>query len=116
MKAKFDGDDSVDAQLADHETRIAANEGKLAGITTTVTAAIEASASATETAYKAYADQAEADAIAAAETASENKVKVERERIDTLASEKTRLEGLIGENAEAISDVEEAYAAADDAR
>lgn len=38
---------------------------------------------------KAYADQAELDAIAAAETASENKVKVERERIATLEAANT---------------------------
>ena len=73
---------------------------------------------------KAYADQAEADAISAAETASETKVAVERARInaleaadeaqDTLISNnKTAIEKEVSDREAAISGVVSGYEAAD---
>lgn len=68
---------------------------------------------ALKTELQGYADQAEADAIAAAETASENKVKVERERIDAIVEENTDRDKDIADNKKAIEDEAKAREDAD---
>lgn len=64
---------------------------------------------------KAYADQAEADAVTAAGTAAEALVAVERAKIAALQSADTGLDERITQNATAISNLDTAYKAADDA-
>lgn len=97
VEAKFTGDGSVQGQIDAIDGRLdvieGSGDGSVAKALVDAKAYTDARETAIETAYKAYADQAEADAISAAETASENKVKVERARIATLESDVATIKG-----------------------
>ena len=105
LENKFTGDSSVQGQIDALDSRLDiiegadTVEGSVAKALKDAKAHAESQDAALKTELQGYADQAEADAIAAAETASENKVKVERARIEALEG---KVEVINGEAAGSI--------------
>ena len=106
LEAKFDGETSVDAQISGLDTRLGTAEQAITDLGTDKLDKSDYDAyivgkSMSDDDLKAYADQAEADAIAAAEKASEAKVATERTRIGALEGRaddiEDRLEAIEGD-------------------
>ncbi len=93
VEAKFSGDASVEGQISALDARLDVLEGEGAGSVKKAEADAKAYTdtreAAIKTAYEAYADQAEADAIAAAEA----KVATERARIAAVEGDVATIKG-----------------------
>lgn len=95
LEDKFKGENDVQGQLDALDGRLDVLEGADT-VEGSVANALKVAKKYTddrEVEIKKYADQAEADAISAAETASENKVKVERARIEALEGKVNTING-----------------------
>jgi hypothetical protein len=110
LEGKFTGDNDVQGQLNALDGRLDVIEGadtvegSVAKALKDAKAYTDTREAAIETAYKAYADQAEADAITAAENASEAKVATERARITAVEGRLDAIEGADGAIADALAE------------
>ena len=109
LKAKFSGDASVDAQLADHESRLDVLEGAdtVEGSVAKALKDAKAYTDAREIEIKKYADQAEADALSEAKKYTDARETEINKTTAALAAKDAELAGLISDNADAIDDVAE---------
>ena len=112
LEGKFTGDGSVQAQINALDGRLDVIEGSGEGSVAKALADAKKYTDDREVVIKAYADQAEADAISAAETASEAKVATERARITAVEG---RLDAIEGEGGAIADALDEAKSYADQA-
>jgi hypothetical protein len=104
LENKFTGDGSVQGQIDALDGRLDTIEGEGDGSVKKALADAKKYTDDREVVIKAYADQAEADAISAAETASEAKVATERARITAVEGRLDAIEGADGAIADALDE------------